>query len=114
MVSVTNALDPYITYIDSEFNTVNDTNNNPIVCDDAGNANLCWGESSTLTSSFIDRTAGQRIGGFAADAMISLPLGNFQLNSDMNFNFVNFLMSSYRQTTFGDYLLAFHIATAGN
>ncbi len=109
MVSVTNSLDPYLSYVDADLTTILDTGNNPVYCDDAGNSSLCWGQSTNLTGSFIDRTAGQRIGGFDADAMLSIPLETYGLNSNIDLNFLNFLMSSYQRSTFGDYLVAFHI-----
>jgi hypothetical protein len=41
--------------------------------------------------------------------MLSLPLLGLQLNEDPNFNFYNFVMTSFQQQTQGQYLLVFHV-----
>jgi microcompartment protein CcmK/EutM len=113
MISVTDALDPLIARIDSDFNVVNDTNGNAIVCDDAGDTSLCWGDSSPLSGSYVTRRGNQKLGGFGSDAMLSLPLTGMVLDPDPDLRFVNYLMTSYQQSTFGDYVLAFHVGIGG-
>ncbi len=108
MISVTNALDPLIAHIDGSFEDVFDSEGNRIYCDDAGNSSLCWGSSSSLNGSYVTRRGTDRLGGFGADAMLSMPL-NYNLNADPDLNFLNFLMTSYQQSTFGDYIIAFHV-----
>jgi hypothetical protein len=41
--------------------------------------------------------------------MMSIPLAGFTLDTDSNVNFFNYLMTSYEQSTFGDYMVAFHV-----
>jgi hypothetical protein len=108
MISVTDSLDPLISRIDADFNVVEDTNGNLIACDDAGNAELCWGESSPLGGSYVTRRGNQQLGGIGSDAMLSTPLTGMVLDPDLDLRFINYLMSSYQQSTFGDYVLAFH------
>ena len=36
---------------------------------------------------------------------------SFDLDPDPDLNFLNYLMTSYNQSTFGDYVLAFHMGT---
>lgn len=113
MISVTDALDPLVSRIDADFNVLNDTNGNPIYCDDAGDASLCWGQSSPLGSSYVTRRGNQRLGGFGSDAMLSIPLTGMILDPNPDLRFINYLMTSYRQSTFGDYILAFHAGIGG-
>jgi hypothetical protein len=113
MISVTDSLDPLIARIDADYNFVEDDNGDPYYCDDAGDAGLCWGESVPLNNSYVTRRGNERLGGFGADAMLSIPLDGLILNSDPDFNFYNYVMTSYQQSTFGDYVLAFHIGMSG-
>jgi microcompartment protein CcmK/EutM len=113
MISVTDALDPLISRIDADFNVVEDLNGNLIYCDDAGDAGLCWGESSPLSGSYVTRRGNQQLGGFGSDAMLSTPLTGMTLDPNPDLRFINYLMSSYQQSSFGDYVLAFHIGIGG-
>lgn len=109
MISVTDALDPLINRINSDFSTLLDSNGDQVYCDDAGNAALCWGQSTSLNASYVTRRGNQRLSGFGADAMLSISLDGIQLNPDPDLRFFNYAMTSYQQSTFGDYVLAFHI-----
>jgi hypothetical protein len=111
MISRTTDLDPYMYRGDADLVMVSDDSGSDVFCDDAGNASLCYGQSTSLGGSFVSTAQGQ-LPGFQYDSMLSLPLGNFQLNSDPDFNFLNFVMTSYNQTSQGQYVLAFHIGTA--
>lgn len=113
MISVTDALDPLISRIDADYNVLNDTNGNPIYCDDAGDTSLCWGQSSPLGGSYVTRRGNQQLGGFGSDAMLSIPLTGMTLDPNPDLRFINYLMTSYRQSTFGDYVLAFHVGIGG-
>ncbi len=114
MISVTGELDPLIARIDADFNFIYDEDDQQVYCDDSGDASLCWGESTLLNNSFVTRRGSERLGGFAQDAMISIPLEGTELDPDPDFRFINYLMTSYQQSTFGDYVLAFHIGTGGS
>jgi hypothetical protein len=109
MISLTNDLDPLMAYVDENLEVLYDTDNVPIICDDAGDTSRCWGESFSLNDSYVMLADGRRLGGFGRDAMLSLPLGNFTLSEDTNFNYLNFLMTTYEQSSFGEYILAFHV-----
>jgi hypothetical protein len=111
MLARTTDLDPLIFRGDENLRALTDQSGSEISCDDAGNASLCYGESSSLSNSFISTSEGQ-LPGFEFDAMLSLPLAGVQLNSDPELNFYNFVMTSYQQRTQGQYVLAFHIGTA--
>jgi hypothetical protein len=111
MISRTTDLDPYIYRADEDLLVISDDNGNDYYCDDAGNSGLCYGQSAALSNSFVSTAQGQ-LPGFQYDSMLSLPLDDVQLNSDPDFNFYNFVMTSYNQSTQGQYVLAFHIGTA--
>lgn len=109
MISVTDDLDPLMARVDPDYNVLYDDANIPILCDDAGDAGRCWGENSLLNNASVSITGGRQLGGFSRDAMLSVPVSNIALDPDPDFNFINFVMTSYQQTTFGDYIVAFHI-----
>lgn len=104
MVSVTTALDPYISMIDAESNYITDEKGNQMwYCDDAGSS-LCYGDSITMEGSYVSRTANRYLGGYGLDAMITIPL-----EAGLEFLTANFLMHSSEFRTYGDYLVAFHL-----
>ena len=90
--------------IDSNRNPLLDNAGSLVVCDDAGDPGLCWGQSYNLSGSYVSRTQGRQLGGFGRDSMLALPLARGMEN-----RFINLLMTSYEQSSFGDYLLAFHM-----
>ncbi len=104
MIAVTSRFDPLIAVIDEDYNFVQDANKNDIACDDAGDTSTCWGESATLSGSYISRTQGRELGGGPFDAMLRLDAtaGNEGL-------FYNFLMRSSGMNSFGDYIVVFHM-----
>jgi hypothetical protein len=104
MITVTDQLDPLMFLGDEDLNIVQDGSGADVYCDDGGDTQRCWGESSNLAGQYISRTQGRELGGFGFDAMLSLPTAD--VTPDLFFNFV---MTSYQQATFGDYLVAFHM-----
>jgi len=106
MVSVTDRLDPYISMIDTEYNMYVDEKGNQIwYCDDAGNSDYCYGNSTTMLGSYISRASNRpKLGGYGLDAMLTLPL-----ESGDEFYTVHALMHSSGFRTFGNYLVAFHL-----
>jgi hypothetical protein len=110
MISVTDALDPYMRLIDADYNTIT-LDNSPVICDDSGNASLCWGESTALSNSSVSRSGGRQLGGFQYDAMLTIPNETLGLGPNDE-GYLNFLMTTYQQQTFGDYLVAFHLGTS--
>lgn len=103
LISVVNTLDPYMSLVDVDYNVIDGTNGDPIICDDGGNAQRCFGVSEDLGNSSIT-TANRTTPGGSFDAMIALDLSNMDAGG-----YLNYLMSSYNQQTRGDYLAAFHI-----
>lgn len=103
VISVTNAYDPTVRLVDADYNGLVDGNNNPIGCDDAGNATLCWGESFPLGNSYISRSGGRQLGGGPLDAMLAIPVTQGDIGG-----FYNFLVNS-AQNSFGDYVMVFHM-----
>lgn len=101
------SVDPLIRQVDADLNTLTDGGVD-IACDDAGNASLCYGQSVDLSPYSVTINTGT-LPGWQYDAMLSLPLVNEQLSSDPDFNFYNFLMTSFDQRSEGQYLLVFHI-----
>jgi hypothetical protein len=109
MLSRATTLDPYM------FLSVNgsmgiDEDGVPIFCDDAGSATLCYGDSFSLTDVTMNTYSG-RVVGDNFDAMLQIPVQGLRLNSDPEDNLMQFVMTSYEQSTIGQYLLVFHIGT---
>jgi hypothetical protein len=104
MLAVRNDLDPYMQFVDSEREVITLDDGTRVACDDAGNQDLCWGESFDLSDSNIGRTPGA-----PTDSMISIVLDGFPLDPDPELNYFNYLMTSYEQASTGDYLVAFHV-----
>ncbi|MCB9453117.1 MAG: hypothetical protein H6672_16920 [Anaerolineaceae bacterium] len=111
MISVTNALDPIIKVMDGDnVATVNDKGD-WLACDDAGNTSLCWGNSSSLNGSYVSRSSGRQLPGGSLDAMITLPWDFLGLGPNDD-GYITMNMSSSGNSSFGDYLVVFHMATS--
>jgi hypothetical protein len=116
MISTTNNLDPLINLVDANLNTLTDNSNAQIACDDAGDSAHCWGQSASLSNSFVTFQNGSQLAnlpGGQYDAMLSLDLTGMSLNSDPSQNFFNFLMTSYQKQTLGQYVMVFDIGVGG-
>ncbi len=111
MLAITNNVDPLMQLVDTDNNVIELDNGDRVECDDAGDSDICWGDSADLSGSFVSRTQGRQTPGGPRDSMLSIPIGDFSLDSDPDNNFLNFLMTTYRQETFGDYLVVFHTGT---
>lgn len=109
MIAVTNRFDPLIAQIDGDYNFIEDPEFGFVACDDAGNASLCYGESSSLVGSYVSRSSNRQLPGGELDAMLYLPL-----EQGFEGGYFNFLMRSPNMETFGDYIVAFHMGIAGN
>lgn len=105
VISVTNVFDPNVFLVDADYEYIADDDDNYIGCDDAGNSSLCWGESFDLSGSFVSRTQNRQLPGGGLDAMLSIPMV-----AGMEGGFLNFLVSG-TQGTYGDYVMAFHVAS---
>ncbi len=109
----TSGVDPLIYQSDSSLNALTDSSNNYIACDDAGDSSTCWGTSTNLSNSSVTIGSGT-LPGWNYDAMLTLPLSGLRLNSDRTQNYYTFVMTSYQQSTQGQYLLVFHIGEAAS
>lgn len=103
-------VDPFVNLVDADLEILEDGSGNPIFCDDAG-TERCWGNSEELLRSDVVINRGRtRLEPTDLDAMLSLPLDDFTLTPDED-NFLFFLMTSYEQRTFDNYVVVFHLAT---
>ena len=111
MIGKTTNLDPLMTAVYSDFSAfITDENDDLISCDDAGNFELCWGNSLSLSSAQIITASNSRFTGDSADAMLMIDPEEAAQN---DLESMTFLMSSYNQQTTGDYVIIFHIGLAG-
>jgi hypothetical protein len=104
MLSAGGDLDSYIGFVDSDNNVIVLDEGERVECDDAGDSDTCWGESSDLNGTRVGNTRGR-----GTDAMMSIYLDGFPLDPNPEFNYFNYLMTSYEQASFGDYIVVFHL-----
>ncbi|MBC7810077.1 MAG: hypothetical protein H7175_02970 [Burkholderiales bacterium] len=112
MISIPDTLDSLFFLTDENLNAINDQQGNVMGCDDAGNTNLCYGQSTNLTGSSVMTRQGN-LGGFQLDAMMTLPLQPYTTLNFFEEQFFNYLMTSADGST-GNYVVAFHAATSNN
>lgn len=106
MIGVNQSLDPMLDTADEDFESyLQDVFSNTIYCDDAGDDELCWGDSDSLTSASIN-TSGSSIEADEFDAMIAIDPYDI-LADDMES--MLFLATSYELSTYGQYALLFHV-----
>jgi hypothetical protein len=104
MLSAGGDLDAYIEFVDSDNNVIVLDEGERVECDDAGDTDSCWGESYDLSRARVGNTRGHD-----TDSMMSIYLEGFPLDPDPEFNYFNYLMTSYEQASFGDYIVVFHL-----
>jgi hypothetical protein len=100
MISTTDTLDPLLKITDANDNAL-------MVCDDAGTTS-CEGQSVELSGYYVSQASGN-LPGYGLDAMLQYALNGVRLNANATQNYLGFLMSSYNQSTYGQYVAAFHI-----
>ncbi len=111
MISVTNQFDPLIYLMGEELGDVMlDTDEVPVLCDDAGNESSCWGISALLDEYGVSRANGNVLAGGQYDAMLTIPLTNVDLEEEPE-QYYTFIATSYPGQSFGDYMMGFHLAT---
>lgn len=110
-ISVTGDLDPVLAYVNDEGDVIVDEDEALISCDDAGFEESCWGESSELENFFVTRSFQRQLDTQSYDAMLTVPFEDevTEENSDEPI-FQNYMVNSYQGSTFGDYVIAFHVA----
>ncbi len=102
MISVVSSFDPLMLMVDSNYDQVSDNSGNLIGCDDAGSGS-CWGDSDSLSNSYVSRSGNRQLGGGSLDSMI-----NFPLEEEFVGGFLNLVYTSFGQTQ-GDYVVAYHL-----
>lgn len=109
MISKTNVFDPLMYLADENNEVFTFDDGTQLFCDDAG-TDQCWGDSVDLSDSYVPMISGRLLPGGPYDAMLQIPISDFEV-SPSEFFALTFLMTSYQQSTFGDYVIAFHAAT---
>ncbi|HYO87525.1 MAG TPA: LCCL domain-containing protein [Candidatus Limnocylindrales bacterium] len=109
------SLDPLLAVVDGNSQVVT-LDGEPVYCDDASNADLCWGDSVSLEGASLTDGTGIVVGD-PFDAMISLPTTLLDANTPYDSAFINFLVSSFKneanQQSTGEYVFAIHTGIAG-
>lgn len=101
-------VDPLVYMPDADGNIMTDRDGLSIACDDAGNAELCYGDSVRLDNYSVTINSGT-LPGWEYDAYITLDISRFTLSDDPDENVLPFLMTSYQNQTEGQYLVVFHM-----
>ncbi len=105
MIGAESQLDPFISTIENG-EGITDTEGYPIECDDAGDLDLCWGESIDLTDFYLAR--GNRVTqGDSRDPMLVLDPAQA---ADAGYESMTFYMSSYEGSSTGNYIVVFLIS----
>ena len=104
-------LDPVISMPDGDDpSQILSVNGELVLCDDAGDDDLCYGNHATLVGHGIEGSNG-RIPGGDVDAMLQIPLSGD--TSTLEWLELVYLMSGYDYSTFGEYTLLFHMGVSG-
>ena len=102
MIGIDNSVDPYLSIVNTN------TEEAILICDDGG---TCEGGES-LAGSSVSRSNGRIVDGDSLDSMLAVPtteLADAELPITLPLR-----MTSYRQNTNGEYIVAFHIGVAGS
>lgn len=110
MISVTTALDPLLKVMDDYDQIIQFEDGSYFACDDAGNYELCWGQSVVLSDYYVPRSENRRLPGGTLDAMMSVPIELMGLGPQ-DTGFMRWRMSSTRNS-YGDYVAALHMGTS--
>ncbi len=110
MISVTTALDPLLKVMDDYDQPIQFDDGSYFACDDAGNYELCWGESVVLREYYVSRSENRQLPGGTLDAMMMVPIELMGLGPQET-GFIRWHMSSTRNS-YGDYVVALHMGTS--
>lgn len=112
MIASDNALDPYMYLADP--NDLSQAfqldNGEEVYCDDAGSDSLCWDTGFDLSTSSLFTQANSNLPGSPLDSMMTIPLNGLQVTND-DPQYFTFFMTSYNQSSQGNYVIVFHIGT---
>ncbi len=109
MISKTNEFDPLMYLADDNGDVFTFDDGTELYCDDSG-TDQCWGDSYDLSNSYVPMINNRLLPGGGYDAMLTIPISDFEV-SPSEFFALTFMMTSYRQSTFGDYVVAIHAGT---
>lgn len=110
MVGIATSLDPYFYLADpATYRPLALDGGLVVQCDDAGGDN-CFVGSSSLIGSSVSRTERRTANSDRQDAMLVIPIDGFELDTTTPM-YLNFVMSSFEDSSFGNYLIAFHMGT---
>jgi hypothetical protein len=101
-------VDPLVYMPDADGNVMTDRDGLSIICDDAGNPDLCYGNSVRLDNYSVTINTGT-LPGWEYDAYITLDVSGITLSDDPDDNVLTFLMTSYQGRTEGQYLVVFRM-----
>lgn len=105
MLGVDTGLDPLAYLLDPDSgNRLTDTGGNAIECDDAATTR-CWGPALSLNEAGVRRTSGNVLVADSLDVAMQIPLTGLSPEP------LVFILTSYNQTTSGEYLAAFHMSS---
>ncbi len=105
-------VDPLMYVADDDFNALADSNGDYFYCDDAGSSDYCY-TPVDISNSTITIGSGT-LWTWEKDAALILDVSNYPLDSNPVNNYLDYVMTSYKQETEGQYLLAFHVGTTEN
>ncbi len=108
MIAKVQDLDPYMQLVDSDLNVVEMGDGSTVECDDAGTKS-CWTDANNLSDSYVSDAPGEGIPGGDVDSVLSLNLNNFEVYPDPSDNYLEYLMTSANQRTFGEYIVVIHM-----
>lgn len=104
--SVTGRLDPTISLVSDTGEVLTDDTETEIFCDDSGIEEICWGENVTLDSFYVTRSFNRELRAREYDAMLTY---QHPEDEEPDRERLSYLVGSYLGTSFGDYVVAFHI-----
>jgi hypothetical protein len=100
-------VDPLMYLADDNLNVLKDSDNYELYCDDAGDSTACY-TPMDMSNATVTIASGS-LPTWDKDAELSLDISGMTLSSDTAQNHLNYVMTSYKQQTEGQYLLAFHV-----
>ncbi|MAU10321.1 MAG: hypothetical protein CL607_10900 [Anaerolineaceae bacterium] len=105
MIGAESQLDPLMYLLDWDTMEPLQTESGAVVCDDS-DSDTCWGSSYPLSGGTVSRAGGRTYTADEYDPMLRIPLNMGDATESIDFPYV---MTSYQQSTSGQYIIAFHI-----
>jgi hypothetical protein len=113
MIGVPGNVDPLFYLAGDNAEPFVDEDGGEVLCDDGGGN--CWGENESLAGSSVARTSGRVADADSVDAMLNIPMGDFQsLDFDDGPFYLTFVMSRFEGSGTGDYVVVFNTFAGGD